>query len=159
MSFLKHMGAAILGVLFVLALLVAVPGYLLHMSSTWGWPEWQHPLGMLGGGVLIAAGTGVILYSTGVFKTFGQGTPSPLAPPRRLVARGLYRRSRNPMYVAYVTVALGEALFFGATVLLIYAAAIFLALHLMIVLHEEPELRQRFGEDYETYRKTVPRWL
>ncbi len=55
--------------------------------------------------------------------------------------------------------ALGEALFFGATVLLIYAAAMFLALHLLIVLHEEPELRQRFGEDYETYRKTVPRWL
>ncbi len=159
MSFLKHMGAAILGVLFVLALLVAVPGYLLHMSSTRGWPTWQHPLGMLGGGVLIAAGTGVILYSTGVFKTFGRGTPSPLAPPRRLVARGLYRRSRNPMYVAYVTVALGEALFFGHTVLLIYAAAMFLAFHLMIVLHEEPELRQRFGEDYETYRKTAPRWL
>ena len=66
LTFLKLMGAVILGVLFVLALLVAVPGYLLHMSSTWGWPEWQHPPGMLGGGVLIAAGAGVILYSTGI---------------------------------------------------------------------------------------------
>ena len=159
MNIFKLMGAAILGVLFVLALLVAVPGYLLHMSSTWGWPEWQRPLGMLGGGVLIAVGAGVILYSTGVFKKFGRGTPSPLAPPKQMVVRGLYRRSRNPMYVAYVTVALGGALFFGGTVLLIYATVMFLAFHLMIVLHEEPELRQRFGEDYETYRKTVPRWL
>ena len=41
MNIFKLMGAAILGVLFVLALLVVVPGYLLHMSSTWGWPEWQ----------------------------------------------------------------------------------------------------------------------
>lgn len=159
MSNLKYTSATILGALFVLALLAAVPGFLLHLSSTWCWPEWQHAIGMLGGGLAIAAGAGVILYSTVVFKKFGRGTPSPVAPPRRLVARGLYRRSRNPMYVAYITVALGEALFFGRTVLLIYTAAIFLAFHLIIVLHEEPELWQRFGEDYETYRNMVRRWL
>ena len=51
------------------------------------------------------------------------------------------------------------ALYFASLGLLIYAAAASIAAHVMIVRVEEPELRERFGESYEAYCRSVPRWL
>jgi protein-S-isoprenylcysteine O-methyltransferase Ste14 len=39
------------------------------------------------------------------------------------------------------------------------AAVIWLAFHLFVVLHEEPDLRERFGNQYEVYLREVPRWI
>ncbi len=101
----------------------------------------------------------MIIHSTGLFNKRGEGTPVPFMPPGKLVSRGLYQRSRNPMYLAYTGVVLGEALFFGSPALMLYAAAIFLKYHLMLILYEEPQLSDRFGESYNRYRKDVPRWF
>jgi protein-S-isoprenylcysteine O-methyltransferase Ste14 len=75
------------------------------------------------------------------------------------VARGLYRWMRNPMYVGVLSVVLGEALLYEAPILAGFAAVAFTFFHLFVVLYEEPVLREKFGEAYERYRKTVPRWL
>ena len=99
------------------------------------------------------------MYCTGLFSTRGRGTPVPLAPPSALVATGLYRHTRNPIYLAYVGILVGEAVFVGSTSLLTYALAMFVLFHIMVVAHEEPELRRRFGADYERYRTLAPRWL
>src|SRR5204863_287902 len=53
----------------------------------------------------------------------------------------------------------GEAALLEAPVLLRYAAGFFLVAHLFVVLYEEPALRRTFGESYDRYRATVPRWL
>jgi isoprenylcysteine carboxyl methyltransferase (ICMT) family protein YpbQ len=52
----------------------------------------------------------------------GLGTPAPIAPPQKLVATGLYRYVRNPMYVAIVSVTLGQSLLFADWHLVVYAA-------------------------------------
>lgn len=93
------------------------------------------------------------------FAVTGLGTPAPIDPPRDLVARGLYRYVRNPMYVGVLAMLLGEALFFASRRLLLYAAAISAAFHLFVVLYEEPALRRKFGESYRRYLETVPRWV
>jgi protein-S-isoprenylcysteine O-methyltransferase Ste14 len=53
----------------------------------------------------------------------------------------------------------GEAWLFLSVDLLLYAASLAVAFHLLVVGYEEPTLRARFGEAYETYRRTVPRWI
>jgi protein-S-isoprenylcysteine O-methyltransferase Ste14 len=94
-----------------------------------------------------------------VFAAVGRGTPGPWDPPRRFVAAGPYRWVRNPIYLAGMVIVLGEAWLFGSTALLLYAVGVAVAFHLLVVAYEEPRLRDRFGEQYEAYRRAVSRWV
>ena len=93
------------------------------------------------------------------FAAFGRGTPLPLDAPKKLVIRGLYRYSRNPMYIGVVTVILAWAVTFESLRILAYAGGIALLFHLRVVFYEEPHLRCIFGEDYLQYCGRVGRWL
>ncbi len=93
------------------------------------------------------------------FVTSGRGTPAPYDPPKRLVVRGLYRYVRNPMYVAAISLLLGEAVLFRSRALFLYTLAAFAFYSLLIIGYEEPKLRRTFGEEYERYCRRVPRWL
>jgi protein-S-isoprenylcysteine O-methyltransferase Ste14 len=75
------------------------------------------------------------------------------------VVTGLYRYVRNPIYIAVVSVTVGQALLFGDGRLLWYGAVVWLAFHLFVVLSEEPILQLKFGMEYETFRANVPRWI
>ncbi|MBV9046458.1 MAG: isoprenylcysteine carboxylmethyltransferase family protein [Alphaproteobacteria bacterium] len=93
------------------------------------------------------------------FALKGLGTPAPIAPPTKLVVTGFYRHTRNPMYVGLAVTMLGEALLFGSRPILWEALIVTLGFHVFVLIYEEPTLRQSFGEQYETYRANVPRWL
>jgi protein-S-isoprenylcysteine O-methyltransferase Ste14 len=93
------------------------------------------------------------------FAAFGRATPAPIDAPKKLVVRGLYRYSRNPIYVGVVTAVLGWALLFSAVNVLVYALCLALGFHLFVVLYEEPHLTGRFGEEYRAYCQKVGRWL
>jgi len=123
----------------------------------------NRPLGSLGylitSLILFLIGAAIYLWCLWDFAVFGQGTPAPIDAPRRLVIRGLYRYTRNPMYVGVLTVVLGWAALFQAPSLLLYALAVGAVFHLFVVLYEEPRLSQIFGTEYENYRSRVGRWL
>jgi protein-S-isoprenylcysteine O-methyltransferase Ste14 len=108
---------------------------------------------------LIAFGAAIYFWCAWNFAWVGLGTPAPIDPPKRLVARGLYRHIRNPMYVGVLNVLLGEALFFQSLPVLEFALFAFIAMHLFVVLYEESVLRRKFGASYEDYCRTVPRWI
>lgn len=123
-------------------------------------------LGLLPGGALRYAGVGLLLLGVLVYLwcaaefTFrGRGTPSPSDPPRELVVSGLYRLSRNPMYVGVASIIVGVALFFGSAEVLLYAAVVVLGFHLRVVRYEEPTLERTFGSSFRRYCREVPRWL
>jgi len=101
----------------------------------------------------------LILAVTVVFKRWGHGTPIPIFPPQKLVNSGLFRHTRNPMYLGYVLVCLGVSLWFGGGLLLINPLLFFFVLNLIVHHHEEPVLFERFGEDFQDYCRLVPRWL
>jgi protein-S-isoprenylcysteine O-methyltransferase Ste14 len=107
----------------------------------------------------ISVGAGILFWCIWDFAVAGRGTLAPVDPPKHLVVRGLYRYVRNPMYVGVVSILFGESLFFGSLSLLGYAIGFFFIAHLFVVLYEEPALRRKFGESYETYRRSVHRWL
>jgi protein-S-isoprenylcysteine O-methyltransferase Ste14 len=116
---------------------------------------WAHYIGL----VLTILGVAIYAWCAWDFTFTGKGTPAPIDPPKELVMRGLYRYTRNPMYVGVLTVLLGEALWFGSRRLLGYTAVVALLFHLFITLYEEPVLQRRFGDAYQRYRAAVPRWL
>jgi protein-S-isoprenylcysteine O-methyltransferase Ste14 len=101
----------------------------------------------------------VLLSTVREFYVAGRGTLAPWSPPQALVTTGLYRRSRNPMYVAVVLVLLGWAVLFRSWALVAYALAVAAGFHLRVVLGEEPWLHRTHGERWSRYKAQVPRWL
>jgi len=113
----------------------------------------------LSGMFLFAAGVAIALWCFYNFIFSGKGTPVPIDPPKHLVVCGLYRYTRNPMYLGILLILGGEALFFESYVMLIYAVCMFCLFQAFIIGFEEPSLKVRFGKEYEEYCQSVPRWL
>ncbi len=101
----------------------------------------------------------MLLDSFARFAIEGLGTPAPVFPTRHLVVTGWYRYVRNPMYVAVVSIIVGQALLFGSITLLEYGALVWLFFHLFVLAYEEPTMRATFGEEYRLYCANVPRWI
>lgn len=115
------------------------------------------PLRCLGAVLMIPAML-LLLDAFARFAWEGRGTPAPIAPTESLVASGPYRFVRNPMYVAVVSLILGQGLLFGSPATLAYGLAAWLAMHLFVVFYEEPRLAADHPA-YAAYRAAVPRWL
>ncbi|MBW1688264.1 MAG: isoprenylcysteine carboxylmethyltransferase family protein [Deltaproteobacteria bacterium] len=148
------LGSVFLGTVFILA-----PAGAIQLNEACDWPRWQIPGGRLVGAGLVLAGIAVALYCSGLFSRIGRGTPVPIQPPEHLVIAGLYRYSRNPMYVAHVAILLGLFLYRGELSLVLYTAIYMGWVRSWVVWREEPELRRRFGEEYARYTQQVSRWL
>ena len=104
-------------------------------------------------------GVATLLWCFWDFLVKGRGTPAPIDPPKELVVSGLYNYVRNPMYVGVFLVILGHFLWFEFLNLLIYAVGVGFIFHAFVTLYEEPNLKNRFGVDYEDYLRRVPRWI
>ena len=113
------------------------------------------PLGL----VPLLLGIVLLLATVREFYVVGRGTLAPWSPPEQLVTTGLYRYSRNPMYVAVVLVLLGWAALFRSFPLLVYTLVVTIGFHLRLVFGEEPWLAQRHGDRWLRYAAGVPRWL
>jgi protein-S-isoprenylcysteine O-methyltransferase Ste14 len=114
-----------------------------------------HPAGF----VLLGAGLGLLLWCVRDFYVAGKGTLAPWDPPRSLVVIGLYRWSRNPMYVAVTLTLFGWAVAYASRSLLIYTLVVLAAFHLRVVYAEEPWLAKTHGDAWEVYRRQVRRWV
>ena len=135
-----------------------VAGLVPWLLTHWHGDDQPLALKLLGGAVL-ALGLVLVLEATARFALQGHGTPAPWAPPELFVVSGLYRFTRNPMYVGVLAMIVGQALLLGREILFAWAAAAWLLFQLFLVFEEEPGLRRRFGADYEDYCARVPRWL
>jgi protein-S-isoprenylcysteine O-methyltransferase Ste14 len=113
----------------------------------------------IAGVALILAGLPVLLDSFARFAIQGLGTPAPVFPTKHLVVTGWYRYVRNPMYVAVVSIIVGQALLFGNVHVLEYGAAAWLVTHFFVLAYEEPTMRATFGEEYQQFCQNVPRWI
>lgn len=147
-------------VLFFLAAPANVAGLVPWLISRWrpGPPLLGPLVDRAAGAVLLGCGLAALVDCFARFALEGRGTPAPVAPTERLVASGLYRHVRNPMYVAVLAVVLGQALWLGNRGLLAYSALLAAAFHAFVVLYEEPALRRRHGSDYVLYASAVRRW-
>ena len=144
-----------------LVFLVLAPGTMAVLIPYWltGWETgdpWRPA--QVAGAALTAAGAGFLLHAFGRFVGEGVGTPAPVAPTEHLVASGVYRHVRNPMYLAVTATILGQWLLLGRSVLLAYALVFLAVTYAFVRGYEEPTLARTYGPEYERYRATVPGW-
>lgn len=125
----------------------------------WGLRGLATALPVLLGAALIVAGFTLWLWTVRLFARIGKGTLAPWDPTHHLVVQGPFAHVRNPMISAVLAVLLGEAALFGSFGILIFAAAFLIANYAFFLLHEEPGLERRFGDEYREYRRAVPRWI
>ena len=130
----------------------AIPIYWLIATSRTALVQ---PLGLLP----LLLGCAGLLWCVRDFYVFGKGTLAPWSPPERLVTAGLYRYSRNPMYVSVLLILLGWAVSFGARGLYWYTLFVGIAFHVRVVMAEEPWLRRTHGAAWDDYARRVRRWL
>jgi len=156
------MSRALEPILKTLLFTILVPGTVLGLVPRWllgGFSgRASGPLTWLGI-LIILIGGAVYLRCAWEFAVRGLGTPAPIAPTKFLVTTALHGYVRNPMYIGVFGVLLGEVVTFRSMVLLLYAAFICVAVQLFVIFYEEPTLRRQFGESYEEYLRSVPRWI
>ena len=107
----------------------------------------------------LTIGTAFTVWATIYFPIHGKGTPAHSDPPKKLATTGLFRHTRNPMYLGATLTLIGQAILLESPTVLLLAVFVWIFFHLLLVYYEEPSLRKRFGQAYEEYARTVPRWL
>jgi protein-S-isoprenylcysteine O-methyltransferase Ste14 len=117
--------------------------------------RWVEPWGLLP----LVLGLIVLALTVREFYVAGRGTLAPWSPPRTLVTSGLYRFSRNPMYVGVLLILAGWAIGLWSRSLALYAAGMAIVFHVRVLLYEEPFLARTQPEAWAVYRARVPRWL
>jgi len=115
--------------------------------------------GTIFGIAVLLAGFSLLVWCVWDFYVAGKGTLAPWDPPESLVIVGLYKYTRNPMYVAVLTMLLGWALLYGSAFVSIYGISFALIFHQRVARYEEPWLSKTFGSDWQRYAAEVPRWL
>ena len=114
---------------------------------------------LFAGSILVLIGLMIMVVCISSFIRIGRGTLAPWSPTKKLVVRGLYRYVRNPMILGVLIVLLGEALALKSQNILIWAASFFVINTIYFIVYEEPDLEDRFGDEYREYKKNVSRWL
>ena len=129
----------------------AVGHYVLHTPFLP--PGAQRP-----GALAVVLGVGFAAWA--VMRQFQQGThPEVTHATTALVTTGPYAISRNPIYVGLLLIQAGIGLMTGMWIALVLLPGTWWGLHHFVVLREEAELAQAFGEAYELYVRRTRRWL
>lgn len=117
------------------------------------------------GGARTVAGLAAILIGLGIawwharlFRRRGTNLRT-FDEPQQLVTEGLFRHSRNPMYLGFALATGGLALLLGATAPALVAAAFVLVLDRWYVRFEEQAMLRQFGQAYRDYCRRTRRWF
>ena len=101
----------------------------------------------------------VIIGSKAVAFRKAATTIIPFEESSSLVVTGLFRYSRNPMYVGMVVILFGVATLTGSLSPFIGPVLFVPILNARVIQHEEVMLEEQFGEAYREYKSTVRRWI
>ena len=116
------------------------------------------PLRIVVGAALILAGVTAIVLAKRGLKNAGQPS-APGKPTTQIVEAGIYRFSRNPLYLGLVAMLVGLGLSANIAWWVILSLPLFFALQFLLIIPEERYLLDRFGEQYAGYMSRVRRWL
>ncbi len=88
-------------------------------------------------------------------------TPSPFSPKKSttLVISGLYKYTRNPMYVGLFIILTGYGVWLGSVAPFFLLPVFYWLITVMQIKPEESILEEKFGQDYLDYKSNVRRWL
>ena len=111
---------------------------------------------------VIAALIGVAFSLLGVYEFHSAGTTvDPRLPEESasLVTHGVYKVSRNPMYVGFLLILIGWGIYLGNIVNIMLPVVFVLYMNRFQIVPEERYMQQKFGHEYSEYKKAVRRWI
>jgi len=127
--------------------------------------HWIYPIGLLlrfpfnlAGLLLSSPGLAICFMAHLQFKKIGT-TLYPFSQPAKLVTGGLFRYTRNPMYLGLTIFLAGAWLFLGSFSPGILVIAFLLIIDRWYIVHEEQKLMAAFGQAYQAYQANTPRWI
>lgn len=106
----------------------------------------------------LAVGIVINVVADRAFRRAGT-TVKPFQESSALIMTGVFRLSRNPMYLGFVLVVLGIAVITGSLTPLVVVPAFALLLDRNFIAAEERMLEERFGSVWLEYKKSVRRWI
>jgi len=151
--------SVLIALFYGLITLILLPFLFIWLNYQFFLPSYSFLMFRLVGIVLILFGAAFWLYSISLFHFSGKGTPVPTSPPKRLVVKGVYKYTRNPMYISVLLILLGYFIVFGQLLLLLNVFIMAIFFQLFITRYEEPTLNKKFGKRYTEYCNKVQRWL
>lgn len=111
-------------------------------------------------GALASGFAGATLISLGLLRFRSKGTaPEPWKPTTALELGGIYRFTRNPMYLGMAFLLLALALAFASRGALLMLPLVLVVIDRFVIAREERYLEQLFGESYRRYLGQVRRWI
>ena len=139
--------------LFVLPIIAA-------LALEWFFPTSfaQGPIRWIFGALIFLAG--IVLAVSGFVTQKRAGTdPIPFNPSTRIVAHGLYRFTRNPMYVGFALTTFGLAILVDSTWMLLAIPIGLVLIDQIVVVREERYLERKLGKEYLSYKRRVRHWI
>jgi protein-S-isoprenylcysteine O-methyltransferase Ste14 len=127
--------------------------------------EWFVPTAFVHGAVRWTVGAllflaGVALNVVGFVTQKRAGTdPIPFNPSTRIVSHGLYRFTRNPMYIGFALWTLGLAILCNSIWVLLASPVGLILIDRLVVVREERYLERKFGNEYLNYKRRARRWI
>jgi protein-S-isoprenylcysteine O-methyltransferase Ste14 len=108
--------------------------------------------------LFVLAGAGLIIAAMMRFRIAGTPAP-PWQPTTAFVVQGVYRWTRNPMYLGMTLIYIGLTVAANAPVAIWLFVPLILTMHYGVIVREERYMADKFGVAYVNYAHTVPRWL
>lgn len=142
---LIYLGALILGIIIGRSL--KLPGFGIDTDAR-----------DLIGWLLVTVGLVVGFAGFGLFRRLGTAV-IPYKPASRLVTSGIYRWTRNPMYLGIALLYAGIGLFFDSILALVLLLLVLAIIQTQVIAREEAYLEREFGDEYRTYKARVRRWI
>ena len=116
------------------------------------------PFIMVAGGIALLAGVAVMFAGTSRFRQLGNNL-EPWKHANQIVSSGIYRFTRNPMYLGMTLLHLGLALWFRSSWAIILLPVAIIVIRTQVIAREERYLEKKFGDEYLAYKARVRRWF
>jgi protein-S-isoprenylcysteine O-methyltransferase Ste14 len=105
-----------------------------------------------------AGGLALLVIAAGLFKRSGQD-PRPWKATPEIISSGIYRVTRNPMYVSMGLLQLSVGIALDNGWILAFLPVVLGIVYVIAIRHEESFLEAKFGEAYQRYKSSVRRWI
>lgn len=103
---------------------------------------------------------GIMIDIWGIIAFAKAGTPiKPFTESKQLVTQGLYKFTRNPMYLGMVFILVGSAVLMGSITPILLVPLFIWIIQRNFIRHEEKMLEDIFGDKYIVYKNKVRRWI
>ncbi len=139
--------------MFLAALLIG-----LWIDSAWASGQMASLPITLYGGIITLGGVALLIFSSRWYKRVGSNI-EPWKPTTAIIKTGVYRYSRNPIYLGMAVVQAGLAIAAASYAALVTLAICMVIIQVYVIAREETYLENKFGAEYTDYKRSVRRWI